>query len=260
MTRTAQKLYFLRKGSFKEILDRLIKTLASIYYIDLHAHSVMDNHYHLALSVNKPEMDPEDIRRRFEAYQSLLKYPKPWNDDDLEKYYKRFTDLSKFMWELNRRSALKFNNINDTVGHLWGGRFKSVLVEDETALLNVINYIEQNAVQAGMVEKPSEYAYCSAGQIKRDLNQNGNPKVPEIGWFRDIPEADRAITYVVWHDYLAELIRNPEKNAEAPPLLISPIVSRSYNTKNADDNVLDEHVVDWSKQTYGTPKPYSPDT
>jgi hypothetical protein len=82
MTRTAQKLYFLRKGSFKKTLDRLIKTLSSIYYIDLHAHSIMDNHYHLALSVNKPEIDPEDVRRRYEAYQALLQHPKPWNDDD----------------------------------------------------------------------------------------------------------------------------------------------------------------------------------
>jgi REP element-mobilizing transposase RayT len=205
MTRTAQKLYFLRRGSFKQTLDSLIKTLASIYYVDLHAHSIMDNHYHLALSVNKPEKNAEDIKRRFEAYQALLKHPKTWNDDDLEKYYQRFTDLSKFMWELNRRSAVKFNTINDTAGHLWGGRFKSVLVEDEGALLNVINYIEQNAVRAGMVEKPSDYAFCTAGQIKRDLSQGKSPKVPKIGWFRDIPGEDRTRgrAYIAWHDYLA---------------------------------------------------------
>jgi len=48
-------------------------------------------------------------------------------------------------------------------GTLWGGRFKSSLVESERYLLTLYRYIELNPVRARMVEHPAEYSWSSYG-------------------------------------------------------------------------------------------------
>lgn len=46
-------------------------------------------------------------------------------------------------------------------GHLWQGRFRSPIVSDDEYLRNVMVYIEQNPVRAGMVNRPEEYRWSS---------------------------------------------------------------------------------------------------
>jgi len=51
------------------------------------------------------------------------------------------------------------------VGHLLQGRFKSILVEKDSYLLEVSRYIVLNPVRAGMVEQPEEYRWSSFRSI-----------------------------------------------------------------------------------------------
>jgi hypothetical protein len=46
-------------------------------------------------------------------------------------------------------------------GHLFQDRFKSEPIEDEKYFLNVLRYIHQNPVKAGLVKKAGEYPYSS---------------------------------------------------------------------------------------------------
>ncbi len=62
---------------------------------------------------------------------------------------------------LNGRYARRFNRRHKRKGHLFQGRFHSVLVEKETHLLELTRYVVLNPVRAGMVERPEEYRWSS---------------------------------------------------------------------------------------------------
>ncbi len=69
--------------------------------------------------------------------------------------------LSRGMQWLNGRYARRFNRRHKRKGHLFQGRFHSVLVEKDTHLLELTRYVVLNPVRAGMVERPEEYRWSS---------------------------------------------------------------------------------------------------
>ena len=79
-----------------------------------HAYCLMANHYHL-----------------------LIETPK--------------ANLSKGMRQLNGVYTQGFNRRHGRVGHVLQGRFKSILIEKESYLLELARYVVLNPVRAGMV-------------------------------------------------------------------------------------------------------------
>jgi REP element-mobilizing transposase RayT len=69
--------------------------------------------------------------------------------------------VSKFMHYLAFRYAMYMNRKYNRVGHLFQGRFKSVLVDDETYLKELIRYIHLNPVRAKLVSDPLNYLWSS---------------------------------------------------------------------------------------------------
>jgi putative transposase len=63
--------------------------------------------------------------------------------------------------------ARHVNDINQTKGHVWGDRYKSILIEDGPGLLACMAYVELNPVRAKMVESPAEYRWCSLGRFRQ---------------------------------------------------------------------------------------------
>ncbi|HUP49977.1 MAG TPA: transposase [Thermoanaerobaculia bacterium] len=108
----------------------------------LHAWVLMSNHYHLLLET--PEMA-----------------------------------LSRGMHWLNQQYARTFNDRHGRVGHLFQGRFKSILVEREGHLLELVRYIVLNPVRAGMVRLAGDYRWsnyrATAGLVP-------DPAWLEAGW------------------------------------------------------------------------------
>jgi putative transposase len=47
------------------------------------------------------------------------------------------------------------------VGHLWQGRYKSLIIDTERYLLQCGKYIELNPVRAGYVSYPDQYSFSS---------------------------------------------------------------------------------------------------
>lgn len=72
-------------------------------------------------------------------------------------------NLSRAMQWLNQMYAGHVNRTYRRVGHLFQGRFKSVLVESETHLHLLTRYIHLNPVRAKMVEHPASYKWSSYG-------------------------------------------------------------------------------------------------
>ena len=70
-------------------------------------------------------------------------------------------NLSRGMRQLNGVYTQWFNRAHGRVGHLFQGRYKAVLVEKETYLLELIRYIVLNPVRAGIVKNPWDYEWSS---------------------------------------------------------------------------------------------------
>ena len=89
-----------------------------------HAYCLMDNHYHL-----------------------MIETPEP--------------NLSRGMRQLNGVYTQGFNRRHRKVGHLFQGRFKAILVERNSYLLELCRYVVLNPVRAKMVKSPQSYAWSS---------------------------------------------------------------------------------------------------
>lgn len=89
-----------------------------------HAYCLMDNHYHL-----------------------LIETPE--------------ANLSRGMRQINGVYTQRFNRRHHKVGHLFQGRYKAILVERDSYLLELARYIVLNPVRAKMVKAPETYPWSS---------------------------------------------------------------------------------------------------
>jgi REP element-mobilizing transposase RayT len=70
-------------------------------------------------------------------------------------------NLSRGLRRLHGTYTQWFNRRHRQVGHLLQGRFKSVLVEKESYLLELARYVVLNPVRAGLVTDPSDWVWSS---------------------------------------------------------------------------------------------------
>lgn len=54
---------------------------------------------------------------------------------------------------------MRYNSIFKTCGHFWGARFFSCALNSYAEYLKVFQYIDQNPVKAGKVEKPEDWEW-----------------------------------------------------------------------------------------------------
>lgn len=72
-------------------------------------------------------------------------------------------NLSLGMRHINGVYTQQFNRCHHRAGHLFQGRFKSIIVDRDAYLLELCRYVVLNPVRAGMVERPEEYVWSSYG-------------------------------------------------------------------------------------------------
>ncbi|NOY65250.1 MAG: addiction module toxin RelE [Nitrospirae bacterium] len=119
----AKQNIFLDENDFKEFLAILCHVVKRYNWF-LHAYCLMNNHYHLI--VETPE-----------------------------------GNLSIGMRQLNGIYTQRFNKRHHRVGHLFQGRFKAILVDKESYLLELCRYIVLNPVRAGLTRDPNEWKWSS---------------------------------------------------------------------------------------------------
>jgi putative transposase len=69
------------------------------------------------------------------------------------------TSLSKILQWIKCRFAHAWNKRHGKTGHVWGERFFSRIIEDKRAFEAVDNYINENPVKAGLVERAEEWIF-----------------------------------------------------------------------------------------------------
>jgi hypothetical protein len=69
--------------------------------------------------------------------------------------------ISNIMHDVASLYARDYNSRHERVGHFFGERFKSPIVEDDSYGISLLRYIAQNPVRAGMVKKPGDWQWSS---------------------------------------------------------------------------------------------------
>jgi REP element-mobilizing transposase RayT len=77
-------------------------------------------------------------------------------------------NLAKGMRELNGVYTQRFNRIHRRVGHVFQGRYKAILVQKETYLLELARYVVLNPVRAHMVASAGDYPWSSYRAMTRE--------------------------------------------------------------------------------------------
>ncbi|HUJ16831.1 MAG TPA: transposase [Nitrospirota bacterium] len=70
-------------------------------------------------------------------------------------------NLALGMRQLNGVYTQLFNKRHNRTGHLFQGRYKAILIQKDSHLLEVCRYVVLNPVRAGMAEKPDDYSWSS---------------------------------------------------------------------------------------------------
>jgi len=73
----------------------------------------------------------------------------------------RHPNLSKAMQWFGVTYTRRFNNRHLRTGHLFQGRFKSILVEDDAYVVELSCYIHRNPLRSGMVKRLIDYNWSS---------------------------------------------------------------------------------------------------
>lgn len=118
-----------RKEIFRNDHDRedflnILQRIVSRYNWLCHAYCLMDNHYHL-----------------------LIETPDG--------------NLSIGMRQLNGVYTQRFNKRQGRVGHLFQGRYKAVVLQKDSHLLEVCRYVVLNPLRARIVESPEQWIWSS---------------------------------------------------------------------------------------------------
>ena len=69
--------------------------------------------------------------------------------------------ISQLMQSVLVSHTQRYHKHRQSLGHVWQGRFRSPVIEEDDHLLTVLRYIEANPVRAEMVEHAGDYRWSS---------------------------------------------------------------------------------------------------
>jgi putative transposase len=69
--------------------------------------------------------------------------------------------ISRIMQSLLVSHTQRYHRHHRSGGHVWQGRFKSPVIQNDEHLLTVLRYIEANPLRAGIVKNASQYPWSS---------------------------------------------------------------------------------------------------
>jgi len=97
--------------------------------------------------------------------------------------------LSRIMQALQFNYTQKFNRRHKRVGHLFQGRYKAILCQKDTYLLELIRYIVLNPVRAHLVKKPTDWCWSSFYDLLRLRGEHIVSAEAVLGLFGKSPSA-----------------------------------------------------------------------
>ena len=118
-----RKKIYISDYDYKKFLEYVL-TAKDKYKFYLYAYVLMSNHYHLLIETTQP-------------------------------------NLSRIMQYINTSYTTYYNVKRKRKGHLFQGRYKSIIIDGDSYFLELTRYIHLNPVKAKMVKSPEEYSWTS---------------------------------------------------------------------------------------------------
>lgn len=124
MSRGNDGRHIFMNDSDRRMFLNTISDMCERFEINVFAYVLMLNHYHLLVRTNQ-------------------------------------ANLTKAMHWFGTTYTSRFNNKNQKIGHLFQGRYKSILIQNDTYVMQLSCYIHRNPLQAGIVDRLAEYKWSS---------------------------------------------------------------------------------------------------
>lgn len=115
---------FHKEYDYKAFIDLMAKS-KKLCPIKIFAYCLMPNHFHMVLMPSKAE------------------------------------DLSRYMHWLMSSHVRRYHRHYGSSGHIWQGRYKSFIIQEDEHLLMVLKYVEANPIRAGLVKSSKEWLWSS---------------------------------------------------------------------------------------------------
>lgn len=166
---------FFTDADYKKFKDYIAGAIEK-YHCLVHCYVLMGNHYHLIIET------PE-------------------------------ANISRVMHYISGFYTTYINIKRGRNGHLFQGRYKSILVAKDSYLMELSRYIHLNPVRARIVEKPEEYAYSSYNSYITGKHE----KIVTTDLILGMVSGQRKEAHKVYHRYvengIGEELKNPLDSA-----------------------------------------------
>ncbi|KXB09200.1 hypothetical protein AKJ60_00710 [candidate division MSBL1 archaeon SCGC-AAA385M11] len=154
----------------KDYLLSLIKRLSILYCVDVLGFAILGNHFHLVARMHPEDtVSDQEVIKRYQDYYGGEKYI---GGEQVEEVRKRLCSLAAYVKDIKQGFTFYYNKKYRRQGFFWGGRFKSLIVEDGPTLVNLLAYVDLNPIRAGIVRRPEEYKWCSLGYHVQTKNKD----------------------------------------------------------------------------------------
>ena len=173
----------------REWVEARLLELSSVFAVDLHSYAVMSNHYHCVVEVTPRRVDgwsDEEVARRWcllspgkTSEECALKYSALLaNESRLAEIRHRLGSLSWFMRFINEPIARRANREDGATGRFWEGRFKSVALLDDGAVLACMAYVDLNPIRARCAERVEDAVHTSICRRLQNSEGAAQPLAP----------------------------------------------------------------------------------
>ena len=209
------KAIFEDRSDYSLFLDLLQETV-EIFHINISAFCLMQNHYHL-----------------------LIQTPE--------------ANISRSMRHVDGVYTQRFNKLHGYDGHLFRGRYKSILIDADSYLLEVMRYIHRNPITAG-VTKNLNYTWSSHKAYLSEAKKWNWVSREKI---LNMLSGNKAVQKTVYRDFVNKSDNDDfsaiYKKMKLPPMLGSEtflkVIKEHYFTKKRHIEVPESRLLVPGKDT-----------
>jgi putative transposase len=213
---------------------------------------VADNVYHVLnrANVRATIFDSDADYRMFEEIleegvekfnMRLLAYclmPNHWH---LVLYPRKDGDLALFMGWITNTHTRRWHAATNTIGqgHLYQGRYKSFICQEDTYFITLVRYVERNAKKANMVKRAENWRWGSAWKRTSGTVQQKKSLSP---WPVEYPK-----------DYI-KFLNEPQTQEEEESLERSVAKSLPYGKEGWQKGIIKKYGIEQTRRGVGRPR------